>query len=955
MNAFIARQRGKLHIFAAVLLVCQLMALSFGQAQPAAQAATPPSQAQSAQNTSPSSPNGVIFPDLTVTKSNDASGSVSLSNGWTWTLHVANTDAPTFFSTGNVVLTDALPSTPSAAATDAPAISGVSYTLGGTNGVANASGVTGTVTCSITANTLTCTASGPVSIAASGSFDVLVNATATATGTYTNGGIGAGCSVDPNNVVSESNEADNDCNADTVSVVAPDLTVVKSNSVSGGVILPNGWTWTLHVANGGNSPANFSNGDRVLTDPLPTGSGSNPPTYTLGGTSGVANSSGVVGVVSCTLSSNIVSCTASGAVVIAPSGSFDVLVNATPNATGTYANGSAPFGGAPVRRTGTNTSGSNSSNPNTVTVVCSVDSFNSVTESDESNNDCNSDTVTVASASDVEWIDAVGVVTATNIITRTSSGKLWTAGATSNIAISSGDGFVQATVISLSEYFFMGLSNGDTDQSYYDIDHAWYARPVRGLIYVFESGVPKAWFPYALNDVLKVAVEGNSVKYYQNGLLRYTSLVTLSPVSYPLRLDTSILTVGGRVAGTGMGGANQEVVAPNPPPGPMTCEAVNWTNTVNTTAFGNNLFKTSGGSHFNGGAVSDKAIQLGDGYAEATVPGVPALSGPNKNGNGGNGVPDSPGAGGYVFFGLSKGDSGQHYSDIDFALYTYPPTQRLVVYENGVSKGSWTPYNEGDVLRVAVEGTHIRYYQNGTLIYTSLATISAANYPLLMDSALLNVGDQVYNANICAGAGSITRPTSFDKPSRPQTQLSNPLTFSDVHAGDYYYDAVRYLSGAGIVGGYQDGTFRPNAQVTRGQVAKMAVQAAGWRLIYSPVPTFKDVEIGDTFYPYVETAAANGLVTGYEDGTFRPNAPVTRGQLAKMVVLGMTLPIDTSSQARFTDVAAGSTFYSYIQTAYAHGFLSGYADGTFRAGANATRGQVAKVVYLSAIDPFRSR
>ena len=83
--------------------------------------------------------------------------------------------------------------------------------------------------------------------------------------------------------------------------------------------------------------------------------------------------------------------------------------------------------------------------------------------------------------------------------------------------------------------------------------------------------------------------------------------------------------------------------------------------------------------------------------------------------------------------------------------------------------------------------------------------------------------------------------------------------------------------------GFGDGTFRPDASVTRGQIAKMVVLAAmhseGMQLVSPAVASFKDVTVGSTYYQYIETAYANGLLTGYSDGTFRPAANATRGQL----------------------------------------------------------------------------
>jgi len=178
------------------------------------------------------------------------------------------------------------------------------------------------------------------------------------------------------------------------------------------------------------------------------------------------------------------------------------------------------------------------------------------------------------------------------------------------------------------------------------------------------------------------------------------------------------------------------------------------------------------------------------------------------------------------------------------------------------------------------------------------------------------------------------------------------LSFSDLADGDPYQNAVTYLHDSGIVSGYEDGTFRPYNQVTRAQVAKIVVLAFGLPLV-TPAQTqrFTDVAAEDVFRPYIETAYAHGLVSGYEDGTFRPNNNVTRGQLTKIVVEAAGLKLANPQSGSFSDVGEESPFYSYIETAYAHGLLAGYPDGTFRADEQANRGQVCKLTLLGAEPP----
>jgi hypothetical protein len=142
--------------------------------------------------------------------------------------------------------------------------------------------------------------------------------------------------------------------------------------------------------------------------------------------------------------------------------------------------------------------------------------------------------------------------------------------------------------------------------------------------------------------------------------------------------------------------------------------------------------------------------------------------------------------------------------------------------------------------------------------------------------------------------------------------------------------------------GYSDGTFRPNNDVTRGQISKIVANAAGFS---EPVEgqTFTDVPPGHTFYEFVERMAARGIISGYADGTFRPGNPATRGQISKIVAnaAGFNEPVGGQT---FTDVPPTHTFYEYIERIASRGIISGYSDGTFRPQNNATRGQVSKIV-----------
>jgi len=165
---------------------------------------------------------------------------------------------------------------------------------------------------------------------------------------------------------------------------------------------------------------------------------------------------------------------------------------------------------------------------------------------------------------------------------------------------------------------------------------------------------------------------------------------------------------------------------------------------------------------------------------------------------------------------------------------------------------------------------------------------------------------------------------------------------------------VDWLYCHGIVSGYPDNTFRPNNSATRAQIVKMIVLGEAWPLYTPPAPTFVDVSPADWYYSYIETALLHAVVSGYPDGTFRPNNNVTRAQLSKMVVLAAGWPLIYPPTPSFTDVLPGSTYYTYVETARAHALISGYGDGTFRPNNNATRGQLSKILFIALNQEIRN-
>ncbi len=168
--------------------------------------------------------------------------------------------------------------------------------------------------------------------------------------------------------------------------------------------------------------------------------------------------------------------------------------------------------------------------------------------------------------------------------------------------------------------------------------------------------------------------------------------------------------------------------------------------------------------------------------------------------------------------------------------------------------------------------------------------------------------------------------------------------YTDTPPANPFYTFISNLTARGVVEGFGDNTFQPYTNATRALLAKWVVLARGLPINAAGGPHFVDVPTTDPFYPYIETAVNAGFISGYSDHSFRPYNTVTRGQMAKIVVQGLGLPINTAGGPHFTDVDRANPFYAEIETIYNRGLVSGYADGTFRWGNNNSRGQLTKVL-----------
>ena len=143
--------------------------------------------------------------------------------------------------------------------------------------------------------------------------------------------------------------------------------------------------------------------------------------------------------------------------------------------------------------------------------------------------------------------------------------------------------------------------------------------------------------------------------------------------------------------------------------------------------------------------------------------------------------------------------------------------------------------------------------------------------------------------------------------------------------------------------GYPDGTVHPMGNITRAEVATIFFRLLtddSRAQFWATTNAYSDVKSGDWFNNAVSTLSNAGIISGYPDGTFRPNAPITRAEMAKVVALFAKLD---KSEDLFNDIA-GHWAEAYIRLAAGNGWIAGYPDGSFKPQQNITRAETMTMI-----------
>ena len=168
--------------------------------------------------------------------------------------------------------------------------------------------------------------------------------------------------------------------------------------------------------------------------------------------------------------------------------------------------------------------------------------------------------------------------------------------------------------------------------------------------------------------------------------------------------------------------------------------------------------------------------------------------------------------------------------------------------------------------------------------------------------------------------------------------------YADLRTGAWYHEAVDYAIREGLLTGYGSGTFKPDDNLSRAQLAQILYNMAG-RPVVKAGSRFADVAADSWCADAVAWAAAQGIIDGYGEGRFGPDDSITREQMAAMLWRYAGSPAATDKELHFSDAAqAGGWSLDALRWAVENGILHGNGDGTLAPKGLTSRAEAAQML-----------
>ena len=249
------------------------------------------------------------------------------------------------------------------------------------------------------------------------------------------------------------------------------------------------------------------------------------------------------------------------------------------------------------------------------------------------------------------------------------------------------------------------------------------------------------------------------------------------------------------------------------------------------------------------------------------------------------------------------------------------------------SDGTEVSYNEEKQTYVDANGEDVKKLTLSTLTSSSTGSYGGGG----------GGGGSTFSSGTSSTPAPSQQPTETAAPEASAAPEAGGMPFTDVNPTDWFYDAINSAYSKGLVNGISETEFGPNMTMTRGMLVTIVGRMENAQ---SGGTSFGDVDASQYYAPYVAWAAENGIVTGFEDGTFRPDENVTREQTAAilyryMQYKGIDVSVgDDTNVLSFTDAGDINDYaVTAIQWACGAGVINGYPDGTLAPAASITRAE----------------
>ncbi|KNY26141.1 S-layer homology domain-containing protein [Pseudobacteroides cellulosolvens] len=164
-------------------------------------------------------------------------------------------------------------------------------------------------------------------------------------------------------------------------------------------------------------------------------------------------------------------------------------------------------------------------------------------------------------------------------------------------------------------------------------------------------------------------------------------------------------------------------------------------------------------------------------------------------------------------------------------------------------------------------------------------------------------------------------------------------------AEDYLSDLIdkSYIKGVKVKG---ELLVQPNRNITRAEFLTILMRTGDYEINPAGLVSFSDVKEKAWFKESIDKAASNGITGGYPDGTFKPNNQISRAEIASLIArIGQFELKETSETDTFKDIKSSKWYYNSVIMAKQNGIIGGYPDGSFKPDGKATRAEVATMIF----------